>query len=98
MDEKSEKRTAELKKSLHEGREQLRALRDEIRVHLHLGSMELKDRWAALEPRFSEAERYVEELTETSRAAMKDLVKRFSELRDSLARLREQHKVGRHPS
>ena len=97
MDEKIEKRTDDLRQQLIDSRNQLLALRDEIRLHLHLGGMELKERWAALEPRLSEAERYIDQVSEASRAAMRDLVKRFKELRDALHQLRGQHKLTRHP-
>ncbi len=96
MEKKTEKKSPALKKQLEEGRTQLLALRDEIRLHVHLGGMDLRDRWAELEPRVAEAERYAGEVTEASRAAMQDLVKRFRELSDALARVRRQQQVGRH--
>ena len=35
----------------------LRTLRDEVKVDLHLAGMEVRDRWAELEPRIAEAEK-----------------------------------------
>jgi 5'-deoxynucleotidase YfbR-like HD superfamily hydrolase len=37
----------------------LKTLRDEIKVQLHLAKAELKDEWEELEPRFEEMEDYV---------------------------------------
>ncbi len=82
--------TVDTKNDFELARAQLRTLRDEIRVHLHLGSMDLKDAWKKLEPRLDEAERVVGEVSEASRKATQDLVKRASELRDALHRLKDQ--------
>jgi CBS domain-containing protein len=71
----------ELRKSL----ERLQTLRDEVRVRLHLGSLELKDQWRKLEPHLGDVEKRAEELTEASRAAIHDAVKRLETLRSSLS-------------
>ena len=76
---------AELKSELRKGLERLKTLRDEVRVRLHLGSLELKDQWRKLEPYLGDVERKAEELTETSRAAIQDAVKRLETLRSSLS-------------
>jgi len=39
---------------------ELKKMRDEIRVKLHLAGMEVKERWKALEPKLEEIERRVE--------------------------------------
>ena len=39
---------------------ELKKMRDEIRVKLHLAGMEVKERWKQLEPRLEEIERRVE--------------------------------------
>ncbi len=39
---------------------ELKKMRDEIRVKLHLAGMEVKERWKLLEPRLEEIERRVE--------------------------------------
>ncbi len=85
--------TVDTKKDFELARSQLRTLRDEIRVHLHLGTMDLKDAWKKLEPRLDEAERMAGEVSEATRKATRDLVKRATELRDALHRLREQHQL-----
>jgi hypothetical protein len=62
-------------------------LRDEVRVRLHLGSLELKDQWRKLEPHVGDVEKMADELTEASRAAIHDAVKRLETLRSSLSQL-----------
>ena len=76
--------TDEMKADLQKSLESLQTLRDEIRVRIHLAGMEVKDLWNKLEPRLLEAERLAEEATETSRAALHDLLERAKELRSSL--------------
>jgi hypothetical protein len=55
-----------------------------VRVRLHLGSLELKDQWRKLEPQLGDVEKKAEELTEASRAAILDAVKRLETFRSSL--------------
>src|SRR6185436_13789608 len=57
----------ELKSELRKSLERLQTLRDEVRVRLHLGSLELKDQWRKLEPHLGDVEKKAEELTEASR-------------------------------
>jgi CBS domain-containing protein len=75
---------AELKNELRKNLERLQSLRDEVRVRLHLGSLELKDQWRKLEPQLGDVEKKAEELTEASRAAILDAVKRLETFRSSL--------------
>ncbi len=90
---------AELKSELRKNLERLRTLRDEVRVRLHLGSLELKDQWRKLEPHLGEVERRAEELSEASRAAIHDAMKRLESLRSSLSQhnSRERFHRVRHP-
>ena len=76
---------SELKIELRKSLERLQSLRDEVRVRLHLGSLELKDQWRKLEPQLGDVEKRAEELTEASRAAIVDAVKRLETFRSSLA-------------
>jgi hypothetical protein len=72
---------SELEKSL----QQLRTLRDEIRVRIHLGSLEAKDAWSALLPRLEEAERTAEgAVTDTARAAVDEVISKLQDLRDRI--------------
>lgn len=76
--------TSQVNKSLDE----LRQLRDEIRVRLHLAGMEARERWNELEPRLSDAEVRVREATEAAadaaRATLNDALKAFHSFRESL--------------
>jgi hypothetical protein len=72
----------ELKKSL----ELLRALRDEVRLQLHLGGMEARHRWDELEPRLASVEQAAQEATEASRAAVREAIAALKELSASLKR------------
>jgi CBS domain-containing protein len=76
---------SELKNELRKSLERLQSLRDEVRVRLHLGSLELKDQWRKLEPQLGDVEKKAEELTEASRSAIQDAVKRLETFRSSLA-------------
>lgn len=55
---------------------ELRKLRDEIRVQVHLGGMDAKKAWDALEPKLADADRAAENASEeTFRAAVETLRK-----------------------
>jgi|HubBroStandDraft_5_1064220.scaffolds.fasta_scaffold604026_1 hypothetical protein len=77
--------TKELKQDMSSSVDRLRALRDDVRVRLHLAGMDAKDEWNKLEPRVAELERRVlGELNDASRAAIEDVIKRLSRLRDKM--------------
>jgi hypothetical protein len=76
--------TEELKTDLQKSLEALQTLRDEIRVRIHLAGMDAKDAWNKLEPTLLEAERLAEEVTDASRAAMAEIVKKVREFRATL--------------
>jgi len=82
----------ELKKGL--GR--LQTLRDEVRVKIHLASMNVKDQWKKLEPGIEEVEKEVgkaaHDISEKSKNALNDALKRLEKLRDTL------HGEGKGPS
>jgi hypothetical protein len=63
---------------------QLRTIRDEIRVRLHLASTEAKAAWNNLEPTLGEIEQKMGQVTEETKAKAQELLKRFSELRERL--------------
>jgi len=63
---------------------QLRTLRDEIKVQLHLASMDAKDAWKKLEPGLSELEQKMGQVTDASRSKAQELLKRFAELRERM--------------
>ena len=78
----------ELKNELMKGLTTLQMLRDEVRVRLHLASMDLKDQWKKLEPHLEDVEKKAENVTEASRAmlndAVKEAVKKLEKFRASL--------------
>jgi CBS domain-containing protein len=75
----------ELKSDLKKSLELLQMLRDEVRVHLHLGSLELKNQWQKLEPHIGDVEAKANHLNEASRAAVHEALKRLEALRASLS-------------
>jgi hypothetical protein len=77
-----------LRRELNATLDELRTLRDEIRLQLHLAGMEAKTKWDRdLEPRLFRMEKAVErEAAEGSRAAMRELAESMKRFRDSLKR------------
>jgi hypothetical protein len=76
--------TSELKADLLKSVESLQTLRDEVRVRLHLAGMEAKEAWSKIEPTLQDAEKLAEDVSETSRNALGDILKRVQEFRASL--------------
>ncbi len=76
--------TVELKQEIHKTFDLLRTLRDEARVNLHLAGMDAKSEWQRLEPRLTQLEARAGELTDATRAAADEVVKRLRKLRASL--------------
>ena len=72
MDEKFAKR-------VKEGREQLKVLRDEIRVKLHLAGMDAKDQWAKLEPEIEHALASAENAAGKALDKLNEKLQRFNE-------------------
>jgi hypothetical protein len=60
----------------------LKAMRDELRLKVHLAGMELKSEWEKLEPQL---EHVIAETAVVSGEALADLQKRLEELRRRLA-------------
>lgn len=83
----------ELKKNLADGLANLAQLRDEVRVKLHLASMDAADEWNRLEPKAIELEgqareaieKAVEEVAHTTRDALDEAIAAMKKLRDSIA-------------
>jgi hypothetical protein len=72
---------SELKKEIDKGWQQLDRLRDEIRVRLHLGSMDLRDAFATID---KEAHTLGHTITQATRMAVHDLNKRLQKIADAL--------------
>lgn len=69
------------KKDIAALKTELKTLRDEINLKVHLAGMDLRDEWAQLEP---QAEKAWRELNETTVEAAKDLKGRIQKLREQL--------------
>jgi hypothetical protein len=83
----------DLRKQLYKGLEDLKTLRDDIRVRLHLASMEAKTRWNEdLEPRFFQIERQIkdagERVGDAAHKALGELAQAFRSFRASLGQER----------
>lgn len=63
----------------------LRTLRDDIRVRLHLGRMELADRFRELEPRLQEVERAAQHATQETLQSLRNLGERLEKLSAELS-------------
>ena len=74
----------ELRAELRRGVDTLQMLRDEIRVHVHLATMDVRTKWNELEPRVHEIEALAQNKGEEAREALKDAVTRLRELRDTV--------------
>jgi hypothetical protein len=69
---------------LREGIDRLRALRDEVRVRVHLAGMDAKDEWRELAPRLDALERAAGEASAATREALSEAIGRLTEPRSSL--------------
>ena len=67
----------DVKTELNKGIQRLGTLRDEVKLHLHLASLDAKQEWnEKLEPRINEVQSSAQHVSEASREAVVDLVKR----------------------
>jgi uncharacterized coiled-coil DUF342 family protein len=76
-----------LRTRINEGLGELRAMRDEIRIKLHLAGMDAKDAWAKIEPRIDKLEAQARDLRD-------DMVERLEhaveDARDAARRVRNE--------
>lgn len=77
----------QIKKSL----ESLSTLRDEIRLQLHLASMDAKSAWEKLEPEIEQANKMAEDATAISQKAIEEIAGKFRKFRD-------EHLLAKKPS
>jgi len=75
--------TTDLKKDLQTSLTHLQTLRDEVRVKLHLAGKDLKDQWNKLEPHIDQVQDAAKNLSEASREAVADAVKKLEKFRAS---------------
>lgn len=67
----------DVKAEVNKGVARLSTLRDEVKLHLHLASLDAKQEWDdKLEPRINEMQSSAHQMSDASRAAVTDLVKR----------------------
>jgi hypothetical protein len=75
--------------------EALKKARDELRVRVHLASMDAREQWAKLEPRLAEIEKVLadagEKTIEEVRDALDKLGHALAKLRDQAREHREAH-------
>ena len=63
---------------------ELRKLRDEIRVQVHLGGMDAKKAWDELEPKLAEADRMAENASEETFHAAVETLRKLKLFRSTL--------------
>lgn len=73
----------ELKQDFKAFQHDVRALRDEVKLKLHLANMDLKDEWAKLEPQLEHA---INSAALVSGEVVADLKKRLTEFRNRLSK------------
>jgi hypothetical protein len=70
---------------LEQNVEQLRALREEVRLKAHLAKMEAKEAWRELEPRVAElVDQAAKSASQVSRSAVTEAIHALEKLRDSM--------------
>jgi uncharacterized protein YPO0396 len=74
----------ELRQEIERSLEELQTMRDEIRVRMHLASMEAKDKWNELEPSLEKIEEQIKEATQKFHDSLAELKTAFRSLRDKL--------------
>jgi len=79
------KTTQDLKAELEKSAAHLRTLRDEVRVQLHLGGLDVKSEWNRLEPRLEAVlERAARDVSDSARTAVAEVTSAVQKLRESL--------------
>ena len=63
----------------------LQGFRDEIRLRLHLGSLDAKQQWDALDPQVAELEKLGHDASDAAKEKLHELVAKVGELRASFA-------------
>jgi len=74
----------ELKEELKKSLTHLKSLRDEVRVKLHLASLDAKTEWNKLEPHLLDLERAAGEASEATVNGIKEAVKKVKKFGESL--------------
>lgn len=67
--------TSDVKSEVQKQLEKLDTLRDEVKLHIHLATLDAKQEWNdKLEPRIAEVQKVAHQASETSRTALHELV------------------------
>jgi hypothetical protein len=74
----------QLKQEVDKAVAQLRTIRDEIRLQLHLAGKDAQEAWRKLEPSLGDLEQKMGQVTDATKSKAQDLLKRFSDMRDRL--------------
>jgi len=74
----------QLKEEVDKAVAQLRTIRDEIKLQLHLASKDAQEAWRKLEPSLRDLEQKMDQVTDATKAKAQELLKRFNEMRDRL--------------
>ncbi|HZR11266.1 MAG TPA: hypothetical protein VFA79_21950 [Myxococcales bacterium] len=74
----------QLKQEVDKAVAQLRTIRDEIRLQLHLAGKDAQEAWRKLEPSLGDLEQKMGQVTEATKSKAQELLKRFSDMRDRL--------------
>jgi hypothetical protein len=69
---------------MQENLEKLKSLRDQLRVDLHLAGMDAKDKLKEMEPLVKKAEHLVNDVSDTSRKAMAEIVQKVEAFAQAL--------------
>ena len=86
--------THHIKEEVDKNIEKLATLRDEVKVRLHLASLDAKQEWdEKLSPRMFEVEQAAKNVTESTRSTARELV---AKMEDFLARLRDSAPHSKH--
>ena len=84
--------TNDVRRRLADSIDELRRMRDQLRLELHLARMEAKERWRDLEPRLHHAERFARDVSQVSRRAMGEISGKIRDLRASLDETRRENR------
>lgn len=68
----------------------LQGLRDEIRLKLHLASLDIKQQWDTLDPQVAEIEKLSHDATDAAKEKVHELVEKLNEIRASLTEKAEK--------
>ncbi len=84
--------TNNVRRRLSDSFDELRRMRDQMRLEIHLARMDAKERWKTLEPRLHRAERFAKDVSQVSRKAMGEISSKLRDLRASLDELRRENR------